>query len=152
MLLDARTLGCLATIPVGQRPFGVTVDGEGRRAYTANVGSNDVTVIDLSARRVVGHVMVGERPYAVALAAGKGFVSDQYGGTVTVFDVGDLRTLATLRVGGYPEGSAPSRDGRRVFVANWDSGTLTAIDVETLTVSGELRVGDGPRAFGAFIR
>jgi YVTN family beta-propeller protein len=139
-------------IPVGRRPFGVTVDGEGRRAYTANVGSNHVTVIDIAARQVVGTIKVGKRLYAVALAGERGFVTDQYGGTVTVFDSASFRTLATLRVGDYPEGIAPSRDGRRIFVANWDSGTLTAIDVETLAVTGEVRVGEGPRAFGAFAR
>lgn len=39
---------------------------EGRRAHTANVGSNDVSVIDLAEQREIGRVTVGLHPYAVA--------------------------------------------------------------------------------------
>ena len=42
-LVDAATRQRIAVIPVGTRPFGVTIDAAGQRAYTANVGSNDVS-------------------------------------------------------------------------------------------------------------
>jgi YVTN family beta-propeller protein len=86
------------------------------------------------------------------LAGGRAFVTDQYGGTVTVFDASSLAVLKTIPVGEYPEGIAASRDGRRVYVANWFSDTLSIIDAETLAVVGTAAVGAGPRAFGTFIR
>ena len=99
-----------------------------------------------------GRVAVGMRPYAVALAQGRGFVTDQYGGTVSVFDLATLKSVKRITVGDYPEGIAATADGRRIIVANWESNTVSVIDAVALKVVGEGKVGDGPRAFGAFLR
>jgi YVTN family beta-propeller protein len=50
-------------------PFGVTIDPQGQRAYTANVEGNDVSVVDLMEAKLLGTVAVGKRPYAVALVS-----------------------------------------------------------------------------------
>ena len=151
-VIDTATRKRLATIKVGERPFGITIDAEGRRAYTANVGSNDVSVIDIADSREIGRVKTGLRPYAVALAQGRGFVTDQYDGTVSVFDLSTLKPLKRITVGDYPEGIAATADGSRIIVANWESNSLSVIDAIELKVTGEIKVGDGPRAFGAFLR
>jgi YVTN family beta-propeller protein len=109
-------------------------------------------VIDVAARREIGRVKTGERPYVVALAGGRGFVTDQYSNTVTVFDTGSLAVVATINVGDHPEGIAASRDGRFVYVANWGSNSLSVIDAGTLKVTKDIPVADGPRAFGDFLR
>ena len=137
---------------VGTRPFGVTIDADGKRAYTANVGTNDVSVIDIATAREIGRVHVGLRPYAVALAQGRGFVTDQYDGKVSVFDLATLQPVKRITVGDYPEGIEATADGKQVLVANWESNTLSVIDAAELKVIGEVKVGDGPRAFGAFLR
>ena len=146
--LESRTKQ--ASLTVGTRPFGITIDADGKYAYTANVGSDDVTVIDLASRSVKGTVKAGRRPYAVALAGGKGFVTDQYAGTLTVFDSTTLQTLKTIEACDHPEG-IEAKDGA-VYVACWGDNKLLKIDVESLQITGEATVGDGPRAFGAFLR
>jgi YVTN family beta-propeller protein len=151
-IIDTATLQRVATVPTGDRPFGITIDGKGERAYTANVRSNDVTVIDLVARKAVGNVAVGRRPYAVALAGGKAFVSDQYAETVSVFDTGTLKPVATIEVDAYPEGIAATADGAAILVACWEDNTLVKIDVSSLSVVAKVDVGAGPRAFGLFLR
>jgi len=128
------------------------LDAEGKRAYTANVRSNDVSVIDLVSRKLIATVPVGRRPYAVALAGGKAFVTDQYAESVTAFDVETFKVAATIEVGGYPEGIEASADGRFVYVACWEANTLEKIDVSSLTVVEKTTVGEGPRAFGQFLR
>lgn len=146
--LDARKV--VATVPVGERPFGITIDADGKRAYTANVGSDDVSVIDLAARKLTGTVKAGRRPYAVALEGGKGFVTDQYGGTITVFDTATLKTVKTIEACDHPEG-IESADGS-IYVACWGDNLLLRIDAATLEITGKAEVGDGPRAFGKFLR
>jgi YVTN family beta-propeller protein len=138
-------------VKVGERPFGVTIDAEGLRAYTADVGSNTVTVIDLETRKAVGSVPTGDRPYAVALAKGKGFATDQYDETITVFDLKTFEVIDTIDSGEYPEGIATTSDGERIVFANWFSNALWVVDAETLDVIHEIDVGDGPRAFGQFL-
>lgn len=151
-VVDAASRRETKAIPVGKHPFGITLDPDGKRAYTANVLSDDVSVIDLAEGREIGRVKTGERPYVVALARGRGFVTDQYTASVTVFDLASLERLAAIDVGDHPEGIAASRDGTRLYVANWGANTVSVIDSGTLSVTKEIAVGDGPRAFGDFLR
>ncbi len=71
---------------------------------------------------VVGTVKVGQRPYAVALANGRAFTTDQYASTVTVFDTGSLARLATIAVGDYPRASPPAGMAR---ASMWRTGRAT---------------------------
>jgi YVTN family beta-propeller protein len=48
-LVDTNRQNVLAEIPVGRDPRTVAVDEAGQRAYTANRGSNSVSVVDLVA-------------------------------------------------------------------------------------------------------
>src|SRR5690606_36406405 len=108
-------------------------------------------VIDIAEGGVVGTIKVGRRPYAVALAGGRAFVSDQYAATVTVFDTETLAVVKTIDVGEYPEGIEADPSGQAVYVACWDANTLERIDTATLEVTDRIAVGDGPRAFGRFL-
>ncbi len=137
---------------MGERPFGVTIDASGARAYTANVGSDDVSVIDIAARSVVATVKVERRPYAVALARGLAFVTNQYASTVSVIDLASLKAIKSIPVGDHPEGIAADPAGKYVYVACWFDNVLMRIDTDKLAVEGEAAVGDGPRAFGLFLR
>ncbi len=150
--VDLATRTEQARLSVGRHPFGLTLSSDGTRAYTANVISNDVSVIDVPGHREIGRVTTGERPYVVALADGRGFVTDQYSGTVTAFGLADLKPLATIEVGDHPEGIATTRDGHSLIVANWGDNTLSRIDAQTLKVTATVPVSDGPRAFGDFLR
>lgn len=150
-VIDAKSFTRLATISVGARPFGVTIDATGARAYAANVGSNSVSVIDIAARKVVGSVPTDERPYKVALAQGRGFVTNSYGSDLTVFDLESLAPIGTIEVGDYPEGIEATKDGRTLYVANWFSNTMSRVDAAAMEVTGEIETGDGPRSFGDFI-
>ena len=94
---------------------------------------------------------MGERPYAVAFAGGRAFVTNQYAGTVSVIDLATWQKITDLPTGEYPEGIASSADGTSVYVANWFDNSLVRIDAASLQVVGEARTGDGPRAFGQFI-
>lgn len=151
-ILDAASFKRVAVVKTGLHPFGVTIDADGRRAYTANVKSNDVSIIDLAARKVIGTVKTGLRPYVVALNKTYGFVTDEYGGSVSVFDLASLKPLKKINVGDYPEGIEFSPDGKTLYVVNWFSNEVWAINSTTFKVTAKMTVGDGPRAFGTFIR
>jgi YVTN family beta-propeller protein len=138
-------------IPVGQHPFGITLDAAAGRAYTANVTGDDVSVIDVAAGREIGRIPTGRRPYVIALAGGRGFVTDQYGGSVTAFDLATLKPITDIDVGDHPEGIEADEAGR-VYVANWGDNTLSVLDSQTLKVLRTIPTGNGPRSFGTFLR
>lgn len=151
-VVDLATRKEVKVIAVGAHPFGIALDPATRRLYTANVESNDVSVVDLDKGAEIGRIRTGLRPYVIALAQGRGFVTDQYAGTVTAFDLATATPLKAIRVGDHPEGIAASADGRHVYAVNWGDNTLSVIDAAALAVTREIAVGDGPRSFGDFVR
>ena len=151
-IIDLAKRAVVATVATGKRPFGVTIDAEGRFAYTANVASDDVSAIDIAAQKNVRTIKTGRRPYAVALASGRGFVTDQYSGTVTVFEAATGAVAQTLEACDHPEGIEADAAEAYVYVACWGDNIVLKIDTKTLQIIAKASVGDGPRAFGKFLR
>jgi YVTN family beta-propeller protein len=58
----------LQEIAVGARPWGIALSRDGRRLYTANGPSNDVTIVDTSSLSVLKKVPVGKGPWGVVLS------------------------------------------------------------------------------------
>jgi YVTN family beta-propeller protein len=58
-LPDLKLLGA---VDVGVSPDWVTLTPDGKTAYVANAGSNDVSVIDMGALREVTRIPVGQVP------------------------------------------------------------------------------------------
>ncbi len=150
-IFNLDTLGLHLRAPVGSRPFGLRFDPEGR-LFVANVGTNDVTLIDPQSGEAIATVAVGERPYGVAFAQGRAFVTNQYADTVSVIDLDTRAVVETIDVGEYPEGIDTTTDGATLVVANWFSNTVSLIDASTMQVVAEIDTADGPRAFGTFIQ
>jgi YVTN family beta-propeller protein len=57
----------LKEIPVGARPWGIALSRDGRRLYTANGSSNDITVVDTSSLSVLKKIPVGKGPWGVVV-------------------------------------------------------------------------------------
>src|SRR5689334_6924514 len=56
----------VATVPIGQSPYGVAVLPNGTRAYTANYTSDNVSVIDTATNTVATTIAAGSHPYGIA--------------------------------------------------------------------------------------
>ena len=114
--------------------------------------SNDVSVVDLKSRKVIATVKVGARPYVIAFAHKRAFVTNQGNATVSVIELEQNKLIKTIKVGDYPEGLAADETGRYLYVSCWSDNILVRLDAETLSVSGQVEVGNGPRSFGLFLR
>jgi YVTN family beta-propeller protein len=57
----------VASIPVGERPWGVALTPDGSKLYVASGRSNAITVVSTAKRVVTQTIPVGERPYGVAV-------------------------------------------------------------------------------------
>jgi YVTN family beta-propeller protein len=64
--VDLKTRTVVGSARVGLYPEGVICDGE--RAYVANWGSDDVSIIDIATRRETGRVKVGAGPRGLAFS------------------------------------------------------------------------------------
>jgi YVTN family beta-propeller protein len=66
-VIDANTNAIVGTVAVGKRPWGIALTPDGRKLYTANGVSNDVSVVDTATNKVIATVKAGDGPWGIAL-------------------------------------------------------------------------------------
>lgn len=133
-------------VPGAKRPS----VAQGRRASRteAPVPSDSVAVIDLQRSRVVGHVLVGRRPVAVAIGHGSVWVANADDGTVSRIHQDRHEVIRTIGIGAPPIDLAVATDA--VWVANGSDGTVSRIDpsvdavVETIDLRGSSELAWNP--------
>jgi len=75
---------------------------------------------------------------------GRGFVSNGREGTVTIFDVQTLKTIAKVKAGENPDAILYDPASKRVFAFNGRSHDATAIDAANGTVLGAIKLEGKP--------
>jgi DNA-binding SARP family transcriptional activator/outer membrane protein assembly factor BamB len=105
-----------------------------------SVPPDSVAVIDPQVSRVVGHVLVGRRPVALAIGHGSVWVANADDGTVSRIDPDRGEVIRTIGIGAPAIDLAVTSDA--VWVANGSDGTVARIDpsadavVETIDLRG----------------
>jgi uncharacterized protein (TIGR03437 family) len=115
------------------------------RAYTANFGSNNLSVIDTSSNTLVATVPLGSQPNSVALTpdGSRAYVTNG-GGDVWVLSTSTNAVLAKIVVGGYPSGIAITPDGTRAYVTKDNANAVAVIDTSSNTVIATMNAGTAP--------
>jgi DNA-binding SARP family transcriptional activator len=104
------------------------------------VPPDSVAVIDPQRSRVVGHVLVGRRPVALAIGHGSVWVANADDGTVSRIHPDRREVIRTIGIGAPAIDLAVATDA--VWVANGSDGTVSRIDpsadavVETIDLRG----------------
>ncbi len=165
-IVDTRAGDAVTSIATGEQgTHMVAVSPDRRRAYTANIGSGTVSVLDLAGGRKLRDIAAGGQPEGIALSNdGRTlWVGDLQGARVQAFDTATFERLAEVRTGEVPIRVAASPDGRWIVTSNLGGGSLTIIDAATrkrdrdIPVSGEADAGqvtilfskDGKRVYAA---
>ena len=141
----------VATIPVGNRPRGLVVSKDGRRAYVALGKDDAVAVIDIPTKRVVDRIPVGTDPEQVGLSPDGRiiYVSNEALDSATAVAVDGHTVKFRVAVGKEPEGVSVSPNGAKVYVTGESDSSLTVLDAATGRRLGLIRVARRPR-FMAF--
>jgi YVTN family beta-propeller protein len=66
-VINTRTNAISATIPVGNRAWGIALSPDGSKLYSANGASDDVSVVDVNARKELKRIKVGSGPWGVTI-------------------------------------------------------------------------------------
>ena len=149
-IVDTRNNDAVTSIATGQQgTHMVAVSPDGRRAFTANIGSGTVSVLDLETGSKLRGIAVGGRPEGIALTPdGRTlWVGDLEGARVQAYDAASFERLAEVRTGAVPIRVLASPDGRWIVTSNLGSGSLTVIDARTRAVAREIEVS-GAQAAG----
>lgn len=144
-IVDTRGDMAVRAIPTDQQgTHMVAVAADGSRAYTANIGSGTVSVIDLAAGTKLRDIAIGGQPEGIALTPdGRTlWVGDNQGHRVVAIDTQSFERVAEVATGPVPIRVLASPDGRWIVTSNAGAGTLTVIDAarrevaRTVPVSG----------------
>src|SRR5262249_12119613 len=99
-VIDTSNNTVLATVPVGNSPFGVAVERAGTRVYVTNGNDDSVSVIDTFNNTVVATEGVGLGPAGVAVKPDgtRAYVtnSNSADNTVSVIDTSNNTVVATV--------------------------------------------------------
>ena len=122
----------------------------GLLGYSANSGSNNITVFDKKEGQVVGGIATGRRPSGIALnqRTRRAYVTLAGDDTIEVVDADawDVVNRLRLQAGDHPQEPALSRDGLTLFTANSGSDSVSVIDTVSLIEVDRIPVGKGPNS------
>jgi YVTN family beta-propeller protein len=122
----------------------LTADSDARRLYISR--ATRVLVIDMDSGKQVGEIPDTPGVHGIALdhKRGKGYISNGGDGTVTVFDINSLKTIAKIKVGQRPDAILFDPATDHVFTFNAGTQDSTVIDVTKDAVVGTIPLGGKP--------
>lgn len=142
-LLDAAGKTA-ATIPTGANPDAAAIDTKSGLALVMDHGGGEVTLIDLTAMKKTGSIMIGGALEAAAVnGAGLAYVNVEDKNQVAVIDIAARKVLARYALSGCdePTGIAYVAEGKRLIVACAEAvGVMSA---ETGKMIKTIKIGDG---------
>lgn len=132
-LLLMTLLLCLPALAQTEDPW--------NRLYVTNFLSNNVSVVDLTAGKVMATIPVGKNPTGMAVSPDKEevYVANMWSGTVSVISTAQNAVTHTIPIPTFnepavPFGLAMMPDGSKVYVTNLNDGTVRVIDTQTKKV------------------
>jgi len=147
-VIDPKTLQVTGTIPTG-RPEShmLAITRDGRRGYTANVGSGTVSVLDLAAQKLLTVIPVCPVTQRIALSVDDRwvFTSDQTQPRLAVIDTQTNGLRRWIPLPGIGYGSAPTPDGRALIVVLGRANQVAIIDLATMAVTQTIDLPKGPQ-------
>ena len=144
---DASGQWTQTVIPVGKGPEGIDLSPDGKLVWSAHSRDGGVSIIDVSAKKVVQTLNVGtKRSNRIKLTRDGKFalISDLEAGDLVVLDTATRKEIKRLALGRMPEGILIAPDGARAFVAVNGDNNVAVIDLKTWAVTSRISAGAGP--------
>jgi DNA-binding beta-propeller fold protein YncE len=138
----------LKTIPLGAAPGGseyfdyVMADSDTRRVYVSH--GTEVKVVDADTGDVVGTITGLKKCHGIAIASGRGFITDGDAGKVFVFDTKTLKITGEIKTAEDSDSIIYDPASKHIFAFNGDSHSASVIDPESTAVVKTLDMGGGP--------
>jgi YVTN family beta-propeller protein len=142
--------GKITSISTGQKgTHMIVVAPDNRTAYTANIASGKVSVLDLKTAKKRRDFAVGGKPEGLSLTRGgrELWIGDLDAPRVQIWDTGKGKKITEQPVDPVAIRVLTSPDGKLVATSNIAAGTVSLFDAETrkplktITVSGEQAKG-----------
>lgn len=144
--IDTKTNEVTRGIPtLGKISHMVYISPDGRRLYTANIVSENVSVIDRATGELITQIKCGSGVEGMAFTPDGKYLwaANQTGGSIAIIEVASNTVIETFSCPGMPVRIRFTKDGKLALVPGWiKEGVLTIIDVSTRKEIKRIRVGD----------
>jgi YVTN family beta-propeller protein len=147
-VIDPKSLKIVGAIPTG-RPeshmFALTHDG--RYAYTTNVGSGTISVLDIAARKTVDVIPVAPVIQRIALSVDDrfAFTSDQSKPQLAVFDTAARKVTSWVPLADTGYGTAATPDGKWLVIAIPKAKQVAVLNLQSMKIEHSIDVSAAPQ-------
>ncbi|HZG53484.1 MAG TPA: cytochrome D1 domain-containing protein [Pyrinomonadaceae bacterium] len=158
-IVDPAALKVVARVPVGEGPHEVVASPDGRTAYVANYGTQQVagsslSIVDIAARKETKRVDLGalRRPHGMVEAGGKIYFTAEANRAVARYDPATDKVDWLMGTGeSVSHMLVVTPDAKKIYTANMLSNTVTALNVGTPPTPPNIKqiaVGKTPEGIG----
>jgi YVTN family beta-propeller protein len=147
-VIDPATLKIVGKVPTGTpESHMLVIAHDGRRGYTANVGSGSVSVLDLETRKTITMIPVASKVQRIGISVDDRlvFTADQTKPQLAVIDTATnkLKTWIPLPAVGY--GATPTPDGHWLVVPLPGSKQVAVVDLSSMKTAHTIDVPANPQ-------
>lgn len=147
-ILNAETLtvDSAIDIEIGRHPAHVIIDAQSKLTYATNSEDNNVLVIDITQKKVVGEIKTGKSPHGLRTSPDgrEIYVANVNDNSVSVIDVTQSKEATRIPVGKAPVQVGFTPDGRRAYVSLRDENSVAVIDTAQRKKIATVAVGRSP--------
>jgi len=147
-VLSLPDLQFVAEIRVGRNPAeGIDIHPEKDIALVANVGNNNVSVIDLKTNTATRTINVGHFPVGLAInpVTNRAYVVNGEDNNVSVINLDTFESIGLVPVGARPSDIAINTRTNQAVVTNRGANSVSILDLNSGTSLGTIPVGEFPR-------
>lgn len=147
-VIDPATLKIIGKIPTGSpESHMLAISHDGTRGYTANVGPGTVSVLDMTAKTLLGIIPVCKTTQRIAISTDDKwvFTADQGSPRLAVISTADSKVDHWIPLTGVAYGTAPTPDGRWLIVTVPRGPKLDIVDLQANKVASTIDVPKAPQ-------
>ncbi|MFZ0018763.1 MAG: PQQ-dependent catabolism-associated beta-propeller protein, partial [Acetobacteraceae bacterium] len=146
-VVDLDQMKTVKTIPVGQRPRGITMTKDGKYILVCASDDDTIQIIDADTLHIVGDLPSGPDPetFALHVSGNPLYVSNEDDNMITVIDVPTRKAIAQIPTGVEPEGMAVSPDGKTIVNTSETTNMAHFLDYDTRKMVAAVLVDARPR-------
>ena len=147
-IVDPKTLKVVGSIPTGKPDSHMfTLSHDGRRGYTANVGSGTVSVLDLETNKLITVIEAAPRVQRISISPDDLWVvtADQTKLRLVVIDAKTNTVSFSIPLPGFAYGTAFTPDGKWIVAAFPGTNQVGIIDVSQKRLVQTIAVPKAPQ-------
>ena len=133
------------TIKIGRYPRGIAVSNDSKFAYVAEMGGNQIHVINLEDFSKT-YIPIGSNPRAIVLSPDNSmmYVTMNLSGKVASWDLINNKAGKSVKTGKAARSLAISNDGTALFVVNFVSNTISKVRTSDMKVFQSIKACNEP--------